>query len=141
VNLPNVDLAVSDGGGEPVVATQEEPATLGEGESRTHSKTNLLLETVSLFLLFGFLAVVVVMGVALFTVVGVELTEGGHEGLSSFESIVFQPSGYLLIFTMFSIPAVIAILAGFGIRRFLVRPEPLPEVRAVTGDGRSGTLT
>lgn len=141
MNLPNVDLAATDRWDEPVVANQEEHATPGDEENRANSRINLLLETVSLLLLFGFLAVVVVMSVALFTVVGVELTEGGREELSSLESIVFQPVSYLLIFTMFSIPAVIAILAGFGIRRFLVRPEPLPEVRAVTGDGRGGTLT
>jgi hypothetical protein len=117
------------------------PCTAEEKGSRTNSRINLLLETVSLFLLFGSLAVVVVISVALFTIVGVELTEGGRDGLSPFERITYQPSGYLLIFTIYSIPAVIAILAGFGIRRFLVRPEPLPEVRAVTGDGRRGTLT
>lgn len=88
---------------------------------------NVLLEVVSLFLFFLFLAFFVVFAIAAMTIVGIETEDEIHTGL---DAIVYTPRGYLLTFLVFTVPAVVVVLASVGIRVLLLRPESAPVAAA-----------
>ena len=84
---------------------------------------NLLLEVVSLALFFLFLAFFVVFAIIAASIVFIEV-EGG-EPTDVLEAAAHSPRGYLLAFLVFTVPAIVVVLAGLGIRVLLVRPERL----------------
>lgn len=79
---------------------------------------DLVLEIVSLVLFFIFLGVLVIVAVATFTIVGIEVED---EEPSVLEAIAYTPQGYLLLFLILTVPAVVVILAGLGIKALFRR--------------------
>jgi hypothetical protein len=83
---------------------------------------NLLLEVASLALFFLFLAFFVVFAIIAANIVFIEVE--GEEPTEVMEAAAYSPRGYLLAFLIFTVPAIVVVLAGLGIRVLLVRPDP-----------------
>ncbi len=101
---------------------------------------NLFLEILTLLVFFVALGFVVLFALMTLLVVNNEIIDYSRERSES-DLIVYRHRAYLMVYLMITIPAVIVILAGLGIRFLFLRPEPtsrVPPVREPLGDAPSG---
>jgi len=86
---------------------------------------NVRLEIFSLLAFLLSLGVIVVLGILVSTIVGIELTSQ-LPAASKLEEIVESPVGYLLMIIVFVLFSGFPLLTAAVTRRVLVCPEPFP---------------